>query len=104
MFELIKKYRVWLLFICGTMLYFAANLQRVAIPGAVFNELQTKWNLSASQVTGFGASFMYVYAFAQLFVGLLCDRYGGARVMFSGGILFSLGGFLFALVDNYFVA
>ncbi|MBE6394033.1 MAG: MFS transporter [Lentisphaerae bacterium] len=103
MFELIKKYRVWLLFICGTMLYFAANLQRVAIPGAVFNELQTKWGLSASQVTGFGASFMYVYAFAQLFVGLLCDRYGGARVMFSGGILFVLGGFLFALVDNYFL-
>jgi MFS family permease len=46
---------------------------------------------------------MYVYAFAQLFVGLLCDRYGGARVMFSGGILFTAGGFIFALVDNYFL-
>ena len=103
MFELIKKYRVWLLFICGTMLYFAANLQRVAIPGAVFNELQMKWDLSASQVTGFGASFMYVYAFSQLFVGLLCDRWGGAKVMFSGGILFTAGGFIFALVDNYFM-
>ena len=103
MFDLIKKYRVWLLFICGTMLYFAANLQRVAIPGAVFNELQMRWSLSASQVTGFGASFMYVYAFAQLFVGLLCDRYGGARVMFAGGILFSLGGFIFALSDNYWI-
>ena len=103
MSEFIKKNRVWLLFICGTMLYFAANLQRVAIPGAVFNELQMKWSLTASQVTGFGASFMYVYAFAQLFVGLLSDRYGGARVMFAGGILFSLGGFIFALADNYYL-
>ena len=103
MLEWMRKHRITLLFFGGTMLYFAANLQRVAIPGAVFNNLQMQWGLSASQVTGFGASFMYVYAVAQLFVGLLCDRYTGSRVMFAGGILFILGGFIFALTDNYFL-
>ena len=103
MIELLRKYRVPLLFITGTMLYCSANLQRVAIPGAVFNELQMKWHLSASQVTGFGACFMYVYAVSQLFVGLSGDRYGGARVMAAGGILFSVGGYLFALMGNYYL-
>lgn len=98
---LIKKYSVPLLFICGALLFACANVQRVAIPGAVFNELQMKWSLTASQVTGFGASFMYVYAISQLFVGLFCDRFGGARVIAAGGIVFSLGSFIFAFMDNY---
>ena len=98
-----KKYRIPLLFICGTMLFTCSKFQCIAIPGAVFNELQMKWGLTASQVTGFGASFMYVYAIAQLFAGLLCDRYGGIRVIAAGGIFFTLGSFLFALSDNYFL-
>lgn len=98
-----NKYKVPLLFICGALLFSCANVQRVAIPGAIFNELQMKWNLTASQVTGFGASFMYVYAFAQLLVGILCDRYGGARVIAGGGIVFLLGCFLFAFLDNYYL-
>jgi len=100
---ILAKYRVPLLFIFGTVLYFCANIQRVAIPGAVFDELQMKWSLSASQVTAFGACFMYIYAVFQLFVGLFCDRYGGARVIAAGGLIFVLGGFLFSLADNYYL-
>ncbi|MBQ9502279.1 MAG: MFS transporter [Lentisphaeria bacterium] len=96
-----KKYRVPLLFICGTILFTCSKFQCIAIPGAVFNELQMKWGLTPSQVTGFGASFMYVYAVAQLFAGLFCDRYGGIRVIALGGIFFTLGSFLFSLSDNY---
>ncbi len=99
--NLLKKYRISFLFICGTLLYVAANIQRTAIPGAVFDQLQMKWSLSAPQVTSFGAYFMYVYAAAQLFVGLFCDRYGGIRVIMWGGVLFTAGGFIFALLDNY---
>ena len=72
-----RKYRVFFLLICGTGLYFFANLQRVAIPGTVFNHLQENLHAGAPYITALGASFMYVYAVSQLLVGLFLDRYGG---------------------------
>ena len=55
-----RKYRVFFLLICGTGLYFFANLQRVAIPGTVFDQLQGSLHASAPYITALGASFMYV--------------------------------------------
>ena len=46
---------------------------------------------------------MYVYAISQLFVGLLCDRFGGARVIAAGGGIFLLGCFTFAFAENYYL-
>ena len=92
-----RKYRVFFLLICGTVLYFFANLQRVAIPGTVFNQLQENLHASAPYITALGASFMYVYAVSQLLVGLFLDRYGGIRTILVGGFLFCLGSLLFPL-------
>lgn len=86
--------------LCGTVLYFFANVQRVAIPGAVFNLLQEQWNVSAPYITGLGSAFMYVYALNQLFIGLLVDRYGGVRVIAAGALLFCTGSILFPLSDS----
>ena len=74
--------------VSGALLYFCANLFRAAIPGAVFDELQYHWSLSAGEVASLGTAFMYVYAVAQLIVGVLIDRYGGVRVMAVGGMFF----------------
>ena len=52
-----RKYRVFFLLICGTGLYFFANLQRVAIPGTVFDQLQGNLHASAPYITALGASF-----------------------------------------------
>ena len=92
-----RKYRVFFLLICGTGLYFFANLQRVAIPGTVFDQLQGSLHASAPYITALGASFMYVYAVSQLLVGLFLDRYGGIRTIVAGGFLFCLGSLLFPL-------
>ena len=92
-----RKYRVFFLLICGTGLYFFANLQRVAIPGTVFDQLQGNLHASAPYITALGASFMYVYAVSQLLVGLFLDRYGGIRTILVGGFLFCLGSLLFPL-------
>ena len=92
-----RKYRVFFLLICGTGLYFFANLQRVAIPGTVFNHLQENLHAGAPYITALGASFMYVYAVSQLLVGLFLDRYGGIRTILAGGFLFCLGSLLFPL-------
>lgn len=83
------------LIIIATTLFFIANIQRVAIPGAIFNLLQNDFQIDASKITFLGAIFCYVYAFTQLIVGPLVDKFGGFRVMALGGIVFALGSLIF---------
>lgn len=90
-----RKYRLWFMLFCGTVLYFFANIQRVAIPGTVFNLLQERLDVSAPWITGLGSAFMYVYALNQLVIGLLVERYGGARIISIGALLFCAGSLLF---------
>ena len=94
-----KKSRLFLI-IAGFGLYFFANFQRTAVPGAIFNELQSGLNISAFAVTAFGAVFMYIYSLNQLLVGLAVDRFGGFRVIFHGSILFCCGTLLFGISNS----
>lgn len=86
----------WLLLLFISIIYFFANMQKVLVPGATFNELQQAFSIDAAQVTRLGAAFMYVYAFMQLVTGLLADRYSGARVIAVGGVIFCVGSLLSA--------
>lgn len=88
------------LVILGSLLYFFANLQRVAIPGAVFTLLQNDLNATAQSIASLGASFMYIYAISQLFVGIFIARYGGFRVITLGAILFFIGCIIFPLAHS----
>ena len=88
------------LIILGTIFYFVANFQRIAIPGAIFDILEQELSVGAPQITAFGAIFMYVYAFTQLLNGIFVDRYGGYRVMGLGAIIMSLGCIIFPLTSN----
>mgnify|MGYP003108757728 CR=1 FL=1 len=83
--------------IAGTGLYFLANVQRVAVPGAIFGTLQRELNASASSITWLGASFMYVYALSQLVIGFMVENFGGRRVIFYGALVFCVGAVLFSL-------
>lgn len=85
------------LILLGVLFYFFANFQRIAVPGAIFDLLQHELAVSAPFITAFGAMFMYIYAFNQLVIGVLVDKYGGLRVMFAGGIILGLGALLFPL-------
>ena len=62
-------------------LYFFSFFQRVAIPGAIFNDIQTEFSISAEEVTRLSAIYLFVYAVMQPFAGLLADRFGGVRVV-----------------------
>ena len=87
----------------GTMFYFFANFQRIAIPGAIFDVLGQELHVTAPFITAFGAIFMYVYAFTQLINGVLVDRFGGFRIMLTGAVILSLGAFLFPVTSNLLV-
>lgn len=83
------------LVILGSILYFSANFQRVAVPGAIFDILQNDLNTTAQCVTNLGSYLMYTYAISQLIVGVLIARFGGFRIVSFGSILFFAGSLLF---------
>ena len=83
------------LVVLGAILYFMANLQRVAVPGAFFGVLQQDLQTSAQCITALGAIFMYIYALGQLVIGVLIARYGGFRVVTVGALLFFTGSLMF---------
>ena len=89
-----------ILIIIATFLYFAANIQRVAVPGAIFDVLQNDLSANPAAVTALGASFMYIYAITQLIVGLLVSKYGGYRVITWGALIFAIGGLMFPAVKT----
>lgn len=88
------------LILLGTLFYFVANFQRIAVPGAIFDILEQELRVGAPEITAFGAIYMYVYAFTQLLNGVFVDRFGGYRVMFVGAIIMGLGCIIFPLTSN----
>ena len=99
-FGLSFRTKFFILLGLGTLLYAFANVQRVAIPGAVFDQLQTRLGVPAPGITALGAAFMYVYAAAQLLVGGIVARYGGSRTIMAGCVIFCTGVILFACSDS----
>ncbi len=91
------------LIIIATLLYLMANIQRVAVPGAIFDTLQQSLMTNASAITALGASFMYIYAASQLIVGLLVSKYGGFRVITCGALIFAVGGLIFPAADSIWI-
>lgn len=76
-------------------LYFFSFFLRTAVPGTIFDELQSDLDLSAASVAALGSIFLYIYAGMQLFVGLAADRFGGTRTLLVGSAVMVLGAALF---------
>ncbi len=95
-----NKLLLLILISIGGLLYFIANFQRIAVPGAIFDLLQSELSVTAPYITAFGAIFMYIYALGQLITGVMVDRYGGVRVISCGGIILALGCIIFPLSQN----
>lgn len=90
--------RMGLLIFCSMAgLYFFTNFQRVGAPGTVFDEVQSDFHATASQVTALSSVFLYVYACMQVFIGAGADRFGPAKMMLAGGALLAVGSVLFPL-------
>jgi len=75
-------------------------MQRVAVPGTIFDELQTTFAVSASAIVALSAIFLYIYGGMQLIVGMLTDRLGALTVLITGGVLLCGGSFLFPMAHS----
>lgn len=80
--------------------YFFSYFQRVAVPGTVFNELQTDFSAPASVITMLGALVFYLYASLQIFNGYLADRLGAGRILLFGGAVMAAGSLLFPMAHS----
>ena len=89
-----------MLYFAGILTYFFNHFQRTAIPGTVFNELQSSTGMSATAISSLGAVFMYTYAASQFASGLFADKYGGIRCLVVGNALLCAGTVGFPLVNS----
>lgn len=87
--DIAEKKRFLPLFISMMILYAASYFQRTSIPGTLFNDFQAEYGFSAAQIASLGSSYVYIYAFFQLVMGMLVDKYCGLRVVTFAGILSS---------------
>ncbi|MCK9265421.1 MFS transporter [bacterium] len=77
-------------------IYFFSYFHRVAVPGTIFNELQSSFSLSATAVAGLGALTILIYGTFQIFAGIISDRFGGFKTFLAGSILLSISSTLFS--------
>lgn len=89
--------------ICAeSILYFFANMQKVLVPGATFNQLLKLFPGTAStQISQLGVAFILAYATANFIVGILSDRFGGDRVIAVGGAILAIGSIFSALTVSW---
>ena len=85
---------------CICILYFFSYMQRVAVPGTIFDELQIAFKASASAITALSVIFFYIYGGLQLIVGTLTDRAGVFTVLIVGGVVLCVGAFIFPLAHS----
>ena len=95
-----SKKRIWLVFIPLMLFYASSYFQRTAIPGTTYTIFQVDYGFSAAQIANLTASFVYIYAFCQLVVGMLADKYSGIRIVTVAGAIFCAGVAAFPLCGN----
>ncbi len=98
MAEYLRRNRTEMLILVSmSALYFFAYFQRIAVPGTIFDELQSSFHTSAGAVAWLAALYLYIYGGTTLLAGVLSDRFGSVKVLLAGGLIMSVGSVLFPL-------
>lgn len=95
--------RSWIIWLAAGSFYLFEFVHRVAI-SVMLPELSQSFNASIAQLSGLAAAYFFAYAFAQIPIGLLIDRYGTRRLLTLACFTISVGSFIFAYTDNIFLA
>jgi len=92
-----RRRSLLLVLLAMSLIYFFSYFHRVAVPGQIFDDIQSSMRLSAAAVTALGAIFFYVYAAMQFPMGMAVDRWGGMRMLLAGGLVMCIGSIVFPL-------
>ena len=92
-----RAFAVWL---TGVAVYFIAIFHRSSL-GVAGIAATERFEISASQLSTFTMVQLLVYAAMQIPVGVLLDRFGARRMLFTGAVLMTLAQFAFAFTGSY---
>ncbi len=95
--------RSWGIWLTAGGFYLFEFVHRVAL-SVMLPELSQSFNVSSALLSGLAASYFFAYAFAQIPVGLLIDRFGTRRLLSLACFIISIASFIFAYTDNIFIA
>ena len=85
----------WVVCLVSGLLY-GFHMAVAAMPSMLVESLMTAFKLDAAHVGLLDAAYFYAYAFAQLFIGGVIDRFGPRRVLSLGALLCAIGTIAFA--------
>ncbi|HEY6838907.1 MAG TPA: MFS transporter [Geobacteraceae bacterium] len=90
----------WKIFAILSFMYVLAYFFRVSMAVAA-RDLAADLHLSAAQLGTLSGAFFYAFAFTQIPLGPLLDRFGGHRVVTACGLITTAGSLLFACAPGY---
>jgi sugar phosphate permease len=93
----------WLMWSFIVLFYFYQYFLRVC-PVVLTEELTSYFRLDASELGSFSAFYFFIYAFLQIPVGLLIDRFGSKFVIPSACLVCGLGTLILGLSPSFWLA
>jgi sugar phosphate permease len=92
-----RAYLVWL---TAVAVYFLAVFHRSSL-GVAGIAATERFDITASQLSSFTVLQLLVYAAMQIPVGVLLDRFGPQRLLFTGAVLMTLAQLGFAVTSSF---
>jgi predicted MFS family arabinose efflux permease len=93
----------WKIFAVLALLFIVGFFYRVSM-AVVSRDLAADLGLSAAQLGVMSAIYFYAFAFSQIPLGPLIDRFGGRAIISILGVVTTCGSLTFALAPNYLTA
>jgi len=93
----------WSAFGLGCAAFFLSFFHRVST-GAIAADLQREFEIGAAALGTLGATYFYVYALAQVPVGMLVDTVGPRRILTAGLLIAGIGSVAYGLAGNFAMA
>jgi predicted MFS family arabinose efflux permease len=95
-----QRRKGWILFSLFSGMYLIAYFYRVSA-AVVSADIAGELALSPAQLGSIAAALFYAFAFAQIPLGPLLDRYGSRRIVGVCGLVAATGGLLFASAQGF---
>ncbi|WP_455539334.1 MFS transporter [Terrisporobacter sp.] len=98
----VESYR-WVVWSILAAMYIFVTFHRMGT-GVVKNELQETFNIGTAQFANIGSMYFYAYFIMQIPSGILADKLGPKKTVFSFSILAAIGSVMFGLAPNIYIA